>query len=794
LIKRTKIYTVAIFLIFSGWTSVQAAGGLLVRSGEHKDFSRLVFDLKPSTDWNLKQVKGGYELSFDPKPSRFDISRIFQFVPKTRLISVALKVGKPGTLLLDVAPNYHAEIVRTPAGKLVVDIKSGADVVSFKPPIPSDASRLKSTNLQSRSQKYPLQPSLPEPSAPPILGTNPAPEPATTQPVSPPPSNLPNIRVLKAQQKLVAQLGRAMTQGIIVPDQSRFFGNISPLKRSLQSPPPSLKPPSRPEGKTSPAKEKLVKALAQDIRNQLNLIANTVYDRGWVRSPDPINVKIADVVCISNRDLDLASWTDDKPVDQEIAKLRLGLTGEFDKTNIDTLTSLVKLYIARGFGTEAKALMSTFGVKLDNEDLYYDLADIIETGGVTQSRILASQSICPSASAMWAVLARSKIPVGEVPNPQILNKYFSELPANLRQRIGPFLGEKLLNAGLIGEAQQIAKLIARAPGDPSPQTTLFAAKLSLARKKPEKAKNELLSLIESDETNSPEALLLLMNVLLHSPKPVPEYLITETAARAFELRYSSQGQALLRLEILAWAHDQNQSKAFEILNHATSLQTLDAQAISEIASEIFLSFNLQNLGSQDFVSMFFQHRHLLSKNPDMDAARLHAAKGLLQAGLPDVALNTLVPLTARLTSTDRQLIAKIYLAEDKPQAAIRILSPDRSKAAARLRISAFSKNGAYDKALAIASAENLLRSESELAWKAGQWDVAAQSDVLSRRQAASYYLQATKDGPTAQATSSFEKPMRASKKLSLAQLEGMVKSSQNTRAELKTLLSDNPFP
>jgi hypothetical protein len=779
--------------MFSGGIPLHAAGGILVRSGEHKDFSRLVFDLKPSIDWKLTKTKTGYELSFNPQPVRLNISRIFQFIPKTRLVSATLKVGKPGTLLLNVAQNYHVEIVRTPTGKLVVDIKPGADVIRFIPPNLADILGQNSSNLQSPRPKYPSGKYPPEPPALAAFKLNTTSEPVTIRPAGPPFSSLPNIRVLQAQKELVSQLGRAMTQGIIDADKSNFYGNIFSFKHTDQHQLSSQNAPLRTNVATFPAGEALVKPATQDIRSQLNLSANTVYDREWGLRSTPVTPKIADVVCINDRDLELANWADDKPVDSEVAKLRLGLTGEFDRTNISTLTSLVKLYIARGFGTEAKALMRTFGVKLNNEDLYYDMADIIETGGVVQSRVLAGQSVCPGASAMWAILARPKIPVGEVPDARILNKYFAKLPARLRRRIGPFLGETLLNAGFVGEAQQIAKLIARAPGKPNPQTTLFVAKLNLAEQKPKKAQKELLALIEHNQVNSPEALLMLMNILLHSPKPIPQYLITETAARAFELRYSSQGKALLKVEILAWAHDQSQAEAFAILNHSISLTTLDALDVSAVTSEIFLSFDLKSLNARDFVSMFFQHRNLLAKVTISGDARLHIAKGLLQSGLPDVALSTVAPLMAHLTPKGRRLVAEIYLATDNPQAAIRILSPDHSQIADGLRIAAFSKTGAYDKALKIASTENLLGSKGELAWKAGQWAVAAQNGMPSRQRAAKYYLQATQDGQ-ARAFSSFQERVHGPKKRSLAQLKSLVINSQKARAEVETLLNDNPFP
>ncbi len=106
------------------WSVPAFSEVVLVRSGEHEGFSRIVVRPEDTSGWQFGRTDSGYELRFQAVDLEFDTRRVFDFIPTSRLAAVG-PAPHPGALLLTVAPENHAIAFVTAAGAIAVDIRSG---------------------------------------------------------------------------------------------------------------------------------------------------------------------------------------------------------------------------------------------------------------------------------------------------------------------------------------------------------------------------------------------------------------------------------------------------------------------------------------------------------------------------------------------------------------------------------------------------------------------------------------------------------------------------------------------
>src|SRR6056297_4239885 len=90
-----------------------------IRSGEHGDFTRLVFDLPVRAEWTLSDSSNSKVLAFD-RPFQFQTEAVFDRIPRDRLTEV--RQSEPGSLRLDLACDCDVDAFWHTATMLVVDI------------------------------------------------------------------------------------------------------------------------------------------------------------------------------------------------------------------------------------------------------------------------------------------------------------------------------------------------------------------------------------------------------------------------------------------------------------------------------------------------------------------------------------------------------------------------------------------------------------------------------------------------------------------------------------------------
>lgn len=803
----------------------EPAVAVTVRSGDHARFSRLVFEFNPASGWRLEPTEDGYHLTIGPVDGALDLSGVFRLISHKRLRSISPVSGDGGQWKLELAPSHHAEAVELRPGKLVIDIKPGraaelAGVVSRPAKAPSEpasivpvsgiAAQLPEPVVQSailvppaqRLDRSETQPdpfgsghtlrATPEAVHKPVLAARPVPGPSRTAHLE-----MPLPLVLNMQNTLAFELGRAMSYGIIEPaktpssDDTPDVGAQADARWPQQSPRVSAR---KPEAGPSPGDGVLAGSrvgTSSFLPGLPNLRVHNAFDHGSAGVAGDTQKSGDDRSCVDPSVLDLSGAIPEGSHEQVLPDLRSGLVGEFDTADRGKLDALLRYYLATGFGAEAQMLISAFeGTFGSQSAILGELAELIETGTAREDGVLSTQFGCPGQGDIWSILAR-----GEIPNDQTvamgrIEAMFSDLPAPLRRRVGPWLGERFLHEGLLDEAEMIARVIARAPGPDGRSATLLRARLKLVKGQDRQARKLLEALVGTNTRTDADTLLLLLETYRNEPSNIPENLIFDLGALAFEFRGSEDGKRLLRGYMTALSKRDRQLLAFEILKHELDVGSVSLVDARDIAHGVFRSFDPARLEDVGFVRGFYEYGAFLAKTPDGNDARMHVADALLVTGLPEEAIRVLSSPSLGKSQAARLLLARANLDAGRPDRTLDILSGRDSLQADILRKRAFSALGEYDHALGVASSRPELGDIPDLAWRAGRFDVVSGTGKGARRSAARYAL--GRSG--GEEDSAFTRHLAAPDELSLSGLNGLLEDSRLSRKSIDRLLMEAETP
>ena len=199
----TRILVTALMLLLPVCAAAQT---VVVRSGAHDGFTRLVLDMPDRIDWRLVPRKGGASVSFAGPPLSLDLDRVFERISRDRLRAASVVDGR---LELEFACACETRSFWHGARMLVLDI------VPKPQPQPESASRPQASPLTlpvGVPRSPALTPLASRLDATLASGGDPAEETAD-DPTNPPgPPDLSAIRTA-----LLEQLARAASQGLLTP-------------------------------------------------------------------------------------------------------------------------------------------------------------------------------------------------------------------------------------------------------------------------------------------------------------------------------------------------------------------------------------------------------------------------------------------------------------------------------------------------------------------------------------------------------------------------------------------------
>lgn len=682
---------------------------VVVRSGEHADFSRLVVPLERPSEWSLGRTGEGYELRLKRADVKFDLSRVFDLIPKTRLTAVSVLPNDTG-LRLSLQGKTHARAFELRPGIVVIDIASGAappnspfergltdrdETLSGLAPNPASALGDPDPRLALywRRMAADMPSDNIEAVAPGI-----APDIAVASGSS--------ARITEAEQGLLFQLGRAASQGVVTPMPQKM---VAPQAES----PAGIAP-----------------ATAAPLQTHLAIRTETVFDRDTDLYASRQALNPQGDVCPNDEAFAIANWRDDRPPILQIGERRRQLVGEFDQPSEDAVLRLARLYLALGFGAEARALLKAFPVDPDQATDILMLAAILEDREVP-SRKPSLMTACDGHVALWALLGTADPRQGDPVNTDAILRAFSALPVNLRRDLGARLAEKLFRINERGAAKAVQDAISRASGAHLESAGMINAQFDMLDGRPERAQAQLTQILQRDGPETPAATILYIESILAGGQPADEKTIEAVAALAFEHRHAADGPALIRAHSLAAGSSGMFDRAFEALQMLK--QPRDALLLSQTVRDLFGQIAAQG-SDETFLLQFFRRQSaLLDAQPDWDL-RQALAERLLSLGFAAEA-RLLLGDDPDLPEQARLLRARAHLVHRDGAAALRDIAGSDGPTAARLRGQALRLLGDHKSARDAFAAAGAPTDVAVEAWRGGEWSDAAISGNEERRAA-----------------------------------------------------------
>ena len=190
----------ALFLWLAGVVDA-IAEPVVLRSGEHDGFSRLVLPIGEATAWSLKQSGRRATLTLNRPRIEFDTRRVFDRIPRKRLVALG-QDGPAGALVLDLGCECEVSAFKQGESYLVIDISDGK--AGPAAPVPRFRA-LTGSPYRFRFETGSFAPT----DAPKVGQATPS---AATIPVA-----TPDIAqfVNASQRRLLEQIGRAAGQGLV---------------------------------------------------------------------------------------------------------------------------------------------------------------------------------------------------------------------------------------------------------------------------------------------------------------------------------------------------------------------------------------------------------------------------------------------------------------------------------------------------------------------------------------------------------------------------------------------------
>lgn len=711
---------------------VSAAGAqqLTIRSGEHGNFSRLVVPFPQGTRWMIEQGDDAVSLIPEGRLFQYDTSEIFKFIPRERIYDVRTQVGT-ATVFIRTRGEVHHKSFQLQNGTVVLDIVSGSDDGQSK----SGAESL-NTMRTSRSDIPHLDllwkgvvksGSIESPSI--GLGM----KPRST-----------DGRITRAENDLLRNFSRATAQGIFSIDP--LTANHSPSSGSLDVSKPVF-------------------------FGDLALKSQTVIDRD-LNVRDNEKILSSGTRCLSDAYFDLTSWvTDQSPIDQ-ISEAHREIVGEFDRDNSEIGEKLVRIYLALGFGAEAKSILKSLNPSSNVLGAYSYIADILDHTDHERNSPISKMIGCNGKVALWAFLGSPESSLTAGANFEAIQAAFSALPRDLRQLVGPDLIEKLISNDARDTAYAIRNSLTRFSLDGEEFISIAQAALDMSAGNQLSAELLLRPIAKTNGKDSAIAFVGMIDARLNCGKSVDYESIKNAEALLQELGETESGLKLRRSTALAYGSVGDFDIAFSILGDwpTSAKRNLLLQAQQELYMQL-----LKTPDDKEFLRQVLHRQSEVSELSLPNVLQIDLARRVIELGFPQVAKKFLNSAITR-TPEGKLILAQAALAEPDPAAAIAYLEGLDGDLSQVLRAASLAELGEHAEA-----SELYLRSGKTVeagaeAWRGGEWSIAEKFGSQYQRAAIATLV-------------SEEVPSAVTQGL-LARSEDLLKKSKRERSLMETIVDD----
>lgn len=726
-----------------------------VISGEHADFSRLVFQYPEEEDWSIYRFENGYVLDTETDGFDYNTDQVFNFIPKTRISKLESTGG--GTLKIFTRPGFHLDAFDLRKGRLVVDIKDG---------LPSKNSKFERSKLTRENETRPREivenddknnsPSDASSDATSILtgegstfdaiisdrltitGNNELTQtalfpsmvdlsvrqPQTVEYFSPgiDPLGEQQMRVQEMEEALFGQVGRAVSQGLLqadLPDTELAAEATERLKSTQVSIKESVAPtlPSPPE-----------------VADTQHVSVQTAVDRDLKQS-NSSNVGLeSDAFCPPEEFLDIRNWGEPPLNGLLFSELRSQALGEFDQPNNSGVEKLAKYYLYLSFGAEAKVILDEFGVFVPNSGVLRVISDVMDNGYSDAYGTLGELSECTGAAGFWAAIASKEFDQDQaILGPQIAS-YFSGLPVHLRQHLGPELSERFISIGAVETAKLIQNAISRVEGDHGDAFDLLDVEMQISEGNFENVVESLDTIAKRDGPAAADALIRMIEVHFEQGTSVDQKTAELAEVLTIEHRGTPMEGDLLKASIAARILSSSPDLALDSLLREQDLLTLeDRKRLTNAAANGFTASFDDFAFAKEAMALVNSGENLLLT----DETNLQISERMLAIGFEDLASN-FTDFKSELNDRMRIVLGNLAKKRGNTEEALAyLLGVDEPKTVA-MRAELYLELGFPDKAAEEFKQANQTSEADEASFLAENWPALADSQDLKTAVAAKY--------------------------------------------------------
>ncbi|MGH1369715.1 MAG: hypothetical protein ACRBCL_13965 [Maritimibacter sp.] len=759
----TRVF-LAIWLAF--FSSALRAETVTVQSGEHEDFSRLVFLSSEMPDWELGRVEGGFELRSGRPDIEFDLGRVFDLIPRDRVREMINREN--GRVFLDSSCACHVDAFELSSGFVVVDVKDGpaserakAFNANFeesqpKPDEPIDAARqvlpvVPARPVAKTAQGFPTVFGRPTATTPIEKSSENAVETSDKMDVS----RAEPEAVSELEQTLLEQISRAATQGLLEADLPDVQESVAEVD-DIRTPVPDDVPMDVPAMQKEPETHFAISTAIDRARQDTSIATKSTGDGRK---------------CLPSRFFEIEEWGVPLEEGSDVGAFRAGLISEYDTTDAAGATALVRHYIYITFGAEARALLRYYRDLIDRPDVLDAMAQIMDDGYAENAEFFVDQMACEGAVALWATLAQPQLFKYQEINAEAVVFEFLKLPPHLRRLLGPGLVKDFLAIDDPSSANALKASVDRVLTDLDENAGMMEAEVALSEGDQEGAARSLDGVIEVADARLPEALLSRAALIAQTGEDVPDAFTSLLESVAYENKGSETEYELRAAAIMMRVLEQDTLAAFARYDALVSEFGSEMPKTGELRETLFAAL-ADNTKDYDFLTT------LIARMPDAillspDQRRTQASRAL-DLGFPELSKQLLASANVPQEG-ERVVLAQALLQQRRPEVALGYLAGLDTKPALSLKAEALRQMGDHVSAASIFEQLGETEQQLEESWRGGQWEPVAEKGEGVTRAASQMMI-----GEQTAETGSDVTPLAAN--------EALVANSKENRRTVEALL------
>lgn len=530
----SRVYTFISLIFFACWGSVSIAHAEEVKilSGEHEDFSRLVFIFPKAINWSKRKYEKGFEVTFDRGGLTMDMSKIFTKIPRNRIEDVEFEPDV-NTVRVVSGCECNLEIFEVRPGVIAMDMNEKRTLSSpTKSALlgflekPSDPNMISEMGIFSNPRNFSMLTSQDE-----------------------------NSYLKNFRSSLKEQLDAASEAGIVGRNSIESLSEVVDLESdrgSVDEIPLS--------SRTHPQAE-ITEAINPNRYTRLDILDRSDLDCG---SYDLDNAQLGAV---------------DDP-HQALVSARAGIFNDSGEADLDSMRSLFETYISLNQPQEAESLIAEWPAIAADLSAEKALVSVLNEN---ETDYLTERMRCGVAWMFFGLLGSDTTPRLSEADLNQLYSYFRGLSTHLQIALQGRFSEKLKVNGqdsIAASVNRQASLIAFSMGED-------VGIRATASKELERA---FLNQGDIHREHVPQSLIDLLEAQLSTRARIDPALIELARAVALEFRGLSESSILFALSGLAILRNGEINVAYQVFAQGEkNLNSDDSEMMrARMASELFL--------------------------------------------------------------------------------------------------------------------------------------------------------------------------------------------------------------